>query len=111
MSNKKLNVVIVSTMLLLATAILVTPIRIANAQATPTNQSGSTTSINVDQQIKDLKSKFSLLSSSQGTEVRDIIQKIQALDKQQALKTLAAFHILRNLQEYKEFAGSTNSSG
>jgi hypothetical protein len=74
---------------------------------TSTSQSG----INVDQQIANLKSKFPLLSSSQGTEVKDIIQKIQGLDKQLALKILAAFHILRNLQEYKEFAGSTNSSG
>jgi hypothetical protein len=109
MSNKKLNVVIVSTMLLLATAVIATPMKIANAQqqlSTPTNQS----SINVDQQIANLKSKFPLLGSSQGNEVRDIIQKIQGLDKQQALKTLAAFHILRNLQEYKEL-GSTNSSG
>ncbi|MGA9150646.1 MAG: hypothetical protein WBZ36_08710 [Candidatus Nitrosopolaris sp.] len=57
-----------------------------------------------------MKSKFPLLSSSQGNEVKDIIQKIQGLDKQQALKTLAAFHILR-LQEYKELGGSTNSSG
>jgi hypothetical protein len=107
MSNKKLNIVIVSTMLLLATAIIATPIKIANAQQQlSTNQSD----INIDQQISDLKSKFPLLSSSQGTEVKDIIQKIQGLDKQQAFKTLAAFHILRNLQEYKEFAGSTNSS-
>ncbi len=111
MSNKKLNVAIVSPMLLLATAVIATPMKIANAQqqqqlSIPTNQSG----INVDQQIANLKSKFPLLSSSQGTEVRDIIQKIQGLDKQQALKTLSAFHILRNLQEYNEFAGSTNSS-
>ena len=108
MSNTKLNVAIVSTMLLLATAIIASPMKIANAQqqlSAPSNQSG----INVDQQISNLKSKFPLLSSSQGNE--DIIQKIQGLDKQQALKTLAAFHILRNLQEYKEFAGSTNSSG
>jgi hypothetical protein len=110
MSNTKLNVAIVSTMLLLATAIIASPMKIANAQqqlSAPSNQSG----INVDQQISNLKSKFPLLSSSQGNEVKDIIQKIQGLDKQQALKTLAAFHILRNLQEYKEFAGSTNSSG
>src|SRR5215469_15063969 len=111
MSNKKLNVAIVSPMLLLATAVIATPMKIANAQqqqqlSTPTNQSG----IYVDQQIANLKSKFPLLSSSQGTEVRDIIQKIQGLDKQQALKTLSVFHILRNLQEYNEFAGSTNSS-
>ena len=108
MLNKKLNVAIVSTTLLLAITIIATPMKIANAQqqqqlSTPTNQSG----INVDQQIANLKSKFPLLSSSQGTEVRDIIQKIQGLDKQQARKT---FHILRNLQEYNEFAGSTNSS-
>jgi cell division protein FtsX len=110
MSNKKLNVAIVSTMLLLATAVIAMPMKIANAQqqlSTPTNQSG----ISVDQQISDLKSKFPILSSSQGNEVKDIIQKIQGLDKQQALKTLAAFHILRNLQEYKEFVGSTNSGG
>jgi cell division protein FtsX len=109
MSNKKLNVAIVSTMLLLATAVIATPMKIANAQqqlSAPTSQSG----INIDQQISNLKSKFPLLSSSQGNEVRDIIQKIQGLDKQQALKTLAAFHILRNLQEYKELT-ATNSSG
>jgi hypothetical protein len=109
MSNKKLNVAIVSTILLLATAIIATPMKIANAQqqlSIRTNQSG----INIDQQIANLKSKFPLLSSSQGTEVKDIIQKIQGLDKEQALKTLAAFHILRNLQEYKELT-ATNSSG
>jgi hypothetical protein len=110
MSNKKLNVAIVSTMLLLTAAVIATPMKIANAQqqlSIPTNQSG----INVDQQISDLKSKFPILSSSQGNEVKDIIQKIQGLDKQQAFKTLAAFHILRNLQEYKEFVGSANSGG
>jgi hypothetical protein len=109
MSNKKPNVATVSTMLLLATAIIASPMKIANAQqqlSAPTNQSG----INVDQQITNLKSKFPLLSSSQGNEVRGIIQKIQGLDKEQALKTLAAFHILRNLQEYKELT-ATNSSG
>ena len=50
MSNKKLNVVIVSSILLLATAVIATPMKIANAQqqsSTPTNQTG----INVGQQI------------------------------------------------------------
>jgi hypothetical protein len=59
MSNKKLNVVIASTMLLLATAVIATPMKIANAQqqlSTRTNQSG----INIDQQIANLKSKFPL---------------------------------------------------
>lgn len=50
MSNKKLNVVVVSSILLLATAVIATPMKIANAQqqsSTPTNQTG----INVGQQI------------------------------------------------------------
>ena len=52
MSNKKLNVAIVSTMLLLATALIAIPIKIANAQRqqespAPTSQSG----INVDEEI------------------------------------------------------------
>jgi hypothetical protein len=58
MSNKKLNVVIASTMLLLATAVIATPMKIANAQqqlSTRTNQSG----INIDQQIAYLKFHYS----------------------------------------------------
>jgi len=52
MSNKKLNVAIVSTMLLLATALIAIPIKIANAQQqqqlpAPPSQSG----INVDEEI------------------------------------------------------------
>ena len=52
MLNKKLNVPIVSTMLLLATALIAIPIKIANAQRqqelpAPTSQSG----INVDEEI------------------------------------------------------------
>ena len=67
--------------------------------------------INVDQKINELKAKFPELSSLQGTEVKDLIQKVLSLDKQQALKTLAAFHILRNLQEYRELSsGGTDST-
>ena len=52
MSNKQLNVAIVSTMLLLATALIAISIKIANAQRqqelpAPTSQSG----INVDEEI------------------------------------------------------------
>ena len=52
MSNKKLNVAIVSTMLLLATALIAIPMKVANAQRqqqlpAPTSQSG----INVDEEI------------------------------------------------------------
>src|SRR5215469_16667968 len=53
MSNKQLNVAIVSTMLLLATALIAIAIKIANAQQqqqqlpAPTSQSG----INVDEEI------------------------------------------------------------
>ena len=95
--------------LLLATAIVTNPINVAIAQQqTTTNQSD----INVDQKISELKAKFPELSSLQGTEVKDLIQKLLSLDKQQALKTLAAFHILRNLQEYRELSsGGTNSTG
>lgn len=106
----KLNVVVVSSILLLATAVMATPMKIANAQqqsSTPTNQTG----INVGQQIAEWKSKYPVLSSSHGSDVKDIIQKIQGLDKQQALRTLAAYHILRNLQELQALTGSTNSSG
>ena len=97
------------TMLLLAAAIVANPINVAIAQqpTTTTNQSD----INVDQKIDELKAKFPELNSPQGNEVKDLIQKVLSLDKEQALKVLAAFHILRNLQEYKEISsGGTNST-
>ena len=100
------------TMLLLAAAIVTNPINVAIAQQ-PTTATTNQSDINVDQKIDELKAKFPELNSSpQGNEVKDLIQKVLSLDKEQALKVLAAFHILRNLQEYKEISsGDTNSTG
>ena len=99
--------------LVATTAIVTNPIKVAIAQEpTTTTATTNQSDINVDQKINELKAKFPELSSLQGTEVKDLIQKVLSLDKQQALKTLAAFHILRNLQEYKELSsGGTNSTG
>jgi len=97
--------------LLLATAIVTNPINVAIAQQ-PTTATTNQSDINVDQKIDELKAKFPELNSPQGNEVKDLIQKVLSLDKEQALKVLAAFHILRNLQEYKEISsGGTNSTG
>ena len=98
-------------MLLLAAAIVTNPINVAIAQQ-PTTATTNQSDINVDQKIDELKAKFPELNSPQGNEVKDLIQKVLSLDKEQALKVLAAFHILRNLQEYKEISsGGTNSTG
>ena len=112
--TKKLYVAIAGLITMLAaTAIVTNPIKVAIAQEpTTTTATTNQSDINVDQKISELKAKFPELSSLQGTEVKDLIQKVLSLDKQQALKTLAAFHILRNLQEYKELSsGGTNSTG
>ena len=99
------------TMLLLAAAIVTNPINVAIAQQ-PTTATTNQSDINVDQKIDELKAKFPELNSPQGNEVKDLIQKVLSLDKEQALKVLAAFHILRNLQEYKEISsGGTNRNG
>ncbi len=66
----------------------------------------------VNQKIKEIQTQFPLLS--QKSSVQDVIHKVQGLDKGQALKALAAFHILRNLQEYQALGSagvSTNSTG
>jgi hypothetical protein len=98
-------------MLLLSAAIITNPINVAIAQQ-PTTATTNQSDINVDQKIDELKAKFPELNSPQGNEVKDLIQKVLSLDKEQALKVLAAFHILRNLQEYKEISsGGTNSTG
>jgi hypothetical protein len=114
MSYTKLYLAIAGLMTMIATTAIVTnPIKIAIAQEpTTTATAANQSDINVDQKINELKVKFPELSSPQGTEVKDLIQKVLSLDKQQALKTLAAFHILRNLQEYRELSsGGTNSTG
>ena len=115
MSYTKLYLAIAGLITMLATTAIVTnPIKIATAQepTTTTTTAANQSDINVDQKINELKAKFPELSSLQGTEVKDLIQKVLSLDKQQALKTLAAFHILRNLQEYRDLSsGGTNSTG
>jgi hypothetical protein len=113
MSYTKLYLAIAGLMTMLATTAVVTnPIKIAIAQEPTTTTATNQSDINVDQKISELKAKFPELSSLQGTEVKDLIQKVLSLDKQQALKTLAAFHILRNLQEYRDLSsGGTNSTG
>jgi hypothetical protein len=71
----------------------------------------------VGQRIKEIQTQFPLLSGNNSVE--DVIHKVQGLDKDQALKTLAAYHILRNHQEYQALgsgglgavAGGTNSTG
>jgi hypothetical protein len=98
-------------MLLLSAAIVTNPINVAIAQQ-PTTATTNQSDINVDQKIDELKAKFPELNLPQENEVKDLIQKVLSLDKEQALKVLAAFHILRNLQEYKEISsGGINNTG
>ncbi len=62
----------------------------------------------VNQKIKEIQTQYPLLS--QNSSVKDVIHKVQGLDKDQALKTLAAYHILRNLQEYQALGSSGSNS-
>lgn len=103
MSNIKNYLVIASTMLLISTVVVANTLQIRAAFAQ---------NINVEQKIKEIQTQFPLLS--QNSPVKDVIHKVQGLDKDQALKTLAAYHILRNLQEFQAIesgGGGTNSTG
>ena len=102
MSNIKNNLVVASTMLLIATVVVTSSLQIRSAVAQD---------IGVDQKIKEIQTQFPLLS--QNNTVQDVIHKVQGLDKDEALKTLAAYHILRNYQEFQalESGVGTNSTG
>ena len=101
MSNIKNNLVIASAMLLIATVVVTNTLQVSSVVAQ---------NIDVEQKIKEIQTQFPLLS--QNNTVQDVIHKVQGLDKDNALKTLAAFHILRNLQEYQALeTGGTNSTG
>ena len=103
MSNIKNNLVIASAMLLIATVVVTNTLQVSSVVAQ---------NIDVEQKIKEIQTQFPLLS--QNNTVQDVIHKVQGLDKDEALKTLAAYHILRNYQEFQALdsgAGATNSIG
>jgi hypothetical protein len=103
MSNIKNNLVIASAMLLIATLVVTNTLQVSSVVAQ---------NIDVEQKIKEIQTQFPLLS--QNNTVQDVIHKVQGLDKDEALKTLAAYHILRNYQEFQALdsgAGATNSTG
>ena len=104
MSKLKNYIVLVSTMLLISTIV------VANLLQTKT---AFAQNLNVDQKIKEIQTQFPILS--QDNSVKDTIHKVQGLDKNDALKTLAAYHVLRNLQEFQALdsgsGGSKNSTG
>ena len=103
MSNIKNNLVIASAMLLIATVVVTNTLQVSSVVAQ---------NIDVEQKIKEIQTQFPLLS--QNNTVQDVIHKVQGLDKDEALKTLAAYHILRNYQEFQALdsgAGGTNSTG
>ena len=103
MSNIKNNLVIASAMLLIATVVVTNSLQVSSVVAQ---------NIDVEQKIKEIQTQFPLLS--QNNTVQDVIHKVQGLDKDEALKTLAAYHILRNYQEFQALdsgAGDTNSTG
>ena len=100
MSNTKNYLVVASAILLITTVAVANTLQIKTAFAQD---------ISVDQKIKEIQTQFPLLSQS--SSVQDVIQKVQSLDKDQALKTLAAFHILRNLQEYQALGSGSLGSG
>lgn len=88
--------------------LLITTVAVVNAL-----QVGSVAAQNIDveQKIQEIKTAFPLLS--QNNTVEDVIHKVQGLDKNEALKTLAAYHILRNYQEFQALdsgTGATNST-
>ena len=110
MSNIKNYLVVASAILLITTVTVVNTLQIKAAFAQ---------NFDVEQKIKEIQTQFPSISGNNS--VADVIHKVQGLDKDQALKTLAAYHILRNYQEYQALgsgaggsavaAGGTNSTG
>ena len=105
MSNIKNYVVVASAILLITAFAVANTLQIKAAFAQ---------NFDANQRIKEIQTQFPLLSGN--SSVSDVIHKVQGLDKDQALKTLAAYHILRNYQEYQALGsaaagGGTNNTG
>ncbi len=80
-----------------ATALTLNPGRIVYAQG------NATSTINVDIWVEALKAKHPTLATiADIAEDKDVIGKLKDLDAKEAIKTLIALNIVRDLMQYKQ---------
>ncbi|MDQ5870338.1 MAG: hypothetical protein M3530_11520 [Thermoproteota archaeon] len=100
MITKNASIFILAVAVLGGTALIVNPGRVVYAQ------DNATSTINTDVWVEALKAKHPTLAAiadiADIAEDRDVIGKLKDLDAKEAVKTLIALNIVRDLIQYKQ---------
>ncbi len=100
MITKNVSILMLTVAVLGATALILNPGRIVYAQG------NATSTINVDIWVEALKAKHPTLATiadiADIAEDKDVIGKLKDLDAKEAIKTLIALNIVRDLMQYKQ---------
>jgi hypothetical protein len=97
MITKNVSILMLTVAVLGATALIINPGRIVYAQG------NATSIINVDIWVEALKAKHPTLATiADIAEDKDVIGKLKDLDAKEAIKTLIALNIVRDLVQYKQ---------
>jgi hypothetical protein len=97
MISKNVSIFMLAVAVLGGIALVVNPGRVAYAQ------DNATSTINTDVWVEALKAKHPTLAAiADIAEDRDVIGKLKDLDAKEAVKTLIALNIVRDLIQYKQ---------
>lgn len=103
MITKNVSILMLTVAVLGATALIINPGKIVYAQG------NATSIINVDIWVEALKAKHPTLATiadiadiADIAEDKDVIGKLKDLDAKEAIKTLIALNIVRDLMQYKQ---------
>ena len=99
----KIAIFVLTVAILGTTALIVNPGKIAYAQGNETQANvTTTTTIDADSLIKDLKARHPILAQLVTNEDKDLVVKIKDLETKEAVKTALALNMLHLLQQYRE---------
>lgn len=99
MKYMKIAIFLLTVSILGTSALIVNSGNMAYAQGNATN---TTTTIDADSLIKDLKARHPILAQLVTNEDKDLVVKLNDLDTKEAVKTALALNMLHLLQQYRE---------
>jgi spore coat protein CotH len=99
MKHMKIAIFVLTVSILGTSALIVNSANMAYAQGNATN---TTTTIDADSLIKDLKARHPILAQLVTNEDKDLVVILKDLDTKEAVKTALALNMLHLLQQYRE---------
>lgn len=99
MKHMKIAIFVLTVAILGTSVLIVNSANMVYAQGNATN---TTTTIDADSLIKDLKARHPILAQLVTNEDKDLVVILKDLDTKEAVKTALALNMLHLLQQYRE---------